>query len=395
MTALLIASLSCIIWIYLLAARGGFWRAAQRDDTRLTMATEVIQWPRVVAVIPARNEAAVIGGTIASLLRQDYRGGLALIVVDDHSSDATAAVVRHAAAAGSASDRVTVLAAPNLPDGWTGKLWAVHRGVSHAQALPEPPDYLLLTDADIHYTDDLLTALVRRSVRDHLVLTSLMARLRSQSLAERAFVPAFIFFFQMLYPFAWVNRTDRTTAAAAGGCMLVHCRSLQAAGGIEAIRGELIDDCALARLLKAHGPIWLGLTERVRSVRAYSTLDEIRRMVIRCAYAQLQFSPWRLACTTATMIVTFLAPPVLALLGSGTTQLLGALAWALMALAFQPTLRLYALAPWWGLALPAIAATYVVFTLDSAYQHMRGRGGEWKGRVRGGISAREVSGHRR
>jgi hopene-associated glycosyltransferase HpnB len=395
MTALLIASLSCIIWIYLLAARGGFWRAAQRDDARPAMATQDVQWPRVVAVMPARNEAAVVGETIASLLRQDYRGGLALIVVDDHSSDDTAAVARHAAAAASASDRVTVLAAPNLPDGWTGKLWAVHRGVSHAQTLPEPPEYLLLTDADIHYADDLLTALVRRTVRDHLVLTSLMARLRCQGFAERALIPAFIFFFQMLYPFAWVNRTDRATAAAAGGCMLVHRRSLQAAGGIEAIRAELIDDCALARLLKGYGPIWLGLTGRVRSVRAYSSLDEIRRMVVRCAYAQLQFSPWRLACATVTMIVTFLAPPVLALLGSGTTQLLGALAWAQMALAFQPTLRLYAVSPWWGLALPAIAATYVVFTLNSAYQHMRGRGGEWKGRVYCRISSHEASGHRR
>ena len=395
MTALLIASLSCVIWFYLLAARGGFWRAAQRDDPRLAVATQDAQWPRVVAVIPARNEAAVVGETIASLLRQDYRGDLALIVVDDHSSDDTAAVARQAAAAASASDRVTVLAAPSLPDGWTGKLWAVHRGVGVAQALPEPPDYLLLTDADVIYADDLLTALVRRTVRDHLVLTSLMARLRCQSIAERALIPAFIFFFQMLYPFAWVNRTDRATAAAAGGCMLVHRRSLQAAGGIEAIRGELIDDCALARLLKGYGPIWLGLTERVRSVRAYSSLDEIRRMVVRCAYAQLQFSPWRLACATAAMIVTFLAPPVLALLGSGTAQLLAALAWAQMALAFQPTLRLYAVSPWWGLALPAIAATYVVFTLDSAYQHMRGRGGEWKGRVHCRMSSREASGHHR
>jgi hopene-associated glycosyltransferase HpnB len=304
-------------------------------------------------------------------------------------------VARQAAAAASASDRVTVLAAPSLPDGWTGKLWAVHRGVGVAQTLPEPPDYLLLTDADVVYADDMLTALVRRTVRDHLVLTSLMARLRCQSFAERALIPAFIFFFQMLYPFAWVNRTDRATAAAAGGCMLVHRRSLQAAGGVEAIRGELIDDCALARLLKGYGPIWLGLTERVRSVRAYSSLDEIRRMVVRCAYAQLQFSPWRLACATAAMIVSFLAPPVLALLGNGTAQWLGALAWAQMALAFQPTLRLHAVSPWWGLALPAIAATYVVFTLDSAYQHMRGRGGEWKGRVHCRISSREASGHRR
>jgi len=392
MTVLLVALLSCVIWVYLLAARGSFWRAAQRDDGRVTTGAGDVHRPSVVAVIPARNEAMVIGGTIASLLRQDYPGNLEVIVVDDHSTDGTADAARHAAAAGSASNRVTVLQAPSLPDGWTGKLWAMHRGISHAESLPEPPDYLLLTDADIHYADDTLTELVGRAVRDRLLLTSLMARLRCQSFVERAMIPAFVFFFQMLYPFTWVNRADRATAAAAGGCMLVLRRALQAAGGIEAIRGELIDDCALAGLLKNHGPIWLGLTERVRSVRAYASVADIRRMVARCAYAQLRFSPWRLAGATAAMIVAYLAPPALSLFGSGAAQLLGALAWAQMALAFQPTLRLYGVSPWWGLALPAIAATYVVFTLDSAYQHWRGRGGEWKGRIHRRTSSGEVSG---
>lgn len=392
MTVLLVALLSCVIWVYLLAARGSFWRAAQRDDGRMMTGAGDVHRPSVVAVIPARNEAMVIGGTIASLLRQDYPGNLEVIVVDDHSTDGTADAARHAAAAGSASNRVTVLQAPSLPDGWTGKLWAMHRGISHAESLPEPPDYLLLTDADIHYADDTLTELVGRAVRDRLLLTSLMARLRCQSFVERAMIPAFVFFFQMLYPFTWVNRADRATAAAAGGCMLVLRRALQAAGGIEAIRGELIDDCALAGLLKNHGPIWLGLTERVRSVRAYASVADIRRMVARCAYAQLRFSPWRLAGATAAMIVAYLAPPALSLFGSGAAQLLGALAWAQMALAFQPTLRLYGVSPWWGLALPAIAATYVVFTLDSAYQHWRGRGGEWKGRIHRRTSSGEVSG---
>jgi hopene-associated glycosyltransferase HpnB len=238
-----------------------------------------------------------------------------------------------------------------------------------------------LTDADICFAAETLTDLVRRSVHGRLVLTSLMAKLRCQSLAERACIPAFIFFFQMLYPFAWVNRPERSTAAAAGGCMLVQRATLQAAGGIELIRGELIDDCALARLLKGHGPIWLGLTERVRSIRPNASLAEIRHMVARSAYAQLRFSPWRLAGTTAAMIVTFVLPPGLALLSSGAPQWLGALAWMLMALSVQPTLRLYAVSPAWGLALPGIAALYVGFTLDSAYQHRRGRGGAWKGRI--------------
>jgi hopene-associated glycosyltransferase HpnB len=379
--ALLIASLSCVIWVYLLTARGGFWRAAQRDDAREAMAAEVSSWPRVVAVIPARDEAEIIGESIASLLQQDYRGDFAVIVVDDHSSDGTAAVARHAATAAAASDRVIVLSAPPLPGGWTGKLWAQHHGVNHARTLPEPPDYLLLTDADIRHAADTLTALVGRAVRDRTVLTSLMASLHCEKLAERAMIPAFIFFFQMLYPFAWVNRANRATAAAAGGCMLVRCQSLQAAGGVEAIRSELIDDCALARLLKSHGPIWLGLTRRVHSVRAYANVGEIRDMIVRSAYAQLRFSPWWLAFTTAAMLVVYVAPPILALLGSGMAQLLGVLAWVLMTLAFQPTLHFYRVSPWWGVALPAIAAWYLVFTLESAYRHMRGRGGEWKGRV--------------
>jgi hopene-associated glycosyltransferase HpnB len=287
---------------------------------------------------------------------------------------------------------VTVLAAPSLPAGWTGKLWAVKHGADHVLASSRPPDYLLLTDADIHYAVDTLTTLVQRALRERLVLTSLMAKLHCRSIAERALIPAFVYYFQMLYPFAWVNRADRATAAAAGGCMLVQRRSLQAAGGIEAIRGELIDDCALARLLKRHGPIWLGLTERAQSVRAFASLAEIRRTIVRCGYAQLRFSPWLLAGAVAAMLLTYLAPPALALFGSGAAQLLGALAWAQMALALQPTLRFYAVSPWWGLALPAIAATYVGFTIDSAYQHWRGRGGEWKGRVHREIASREASG---
>lgn len=393
MTALFIAALSCIVWIYLLAARGGFWRAAQRDDARVTMPREGMVWPRVVAVIPARDEALLIGETIAALLRQDYPGSLAVIVVDDHSTDDTAAVARRAAAAMNGSERVIVLAAPRLPDGWTGKLWALNHGINHAEAWSEAPDYLLLTDADIRYADDTLTDLVWRTVRERLVLTSLLARLRCVSLAERVLIPAFVFFFQMLYPFAWVNRADRTTAAAAGGCVLVQRRSLQAAGGIEAIRGELIDDCALARLLKRQGPIWLGLSKRVTSARAYSSIADIRHMIARCAYAQLRFSQWWLAAVTAAMLVTFLAPPLLTLVGSGTARFLGALAWAQMAVAMQPILRFYGVSPWWGLALPAIAAAYLVFTLDSAYQHLRGKGGEWKGRVHRETSSREIPRH--
>ena len=386
MMALLLASISCATWVYLLAARGGFWRASVRDDVVAILPT--ITRPRVIAVVPARNEAELISGCIGSLLSQDYGNAFSVIVVDDHSIDGTALAARNAATEAAAPDRVVVLAAPTLPDGWTGKLWALNHGVNHACSLPEPPDYILLTDADIRHAVDMLTSLVARTVRDHTVLTSLMAKLRCETFGERAMIPAFIFFFQMLYPFAWVNRAERPTAAAAGGCMLVHRRSLEAAGGLEAVRDKLIDDCALARLLKSRGPIWLGLTERVRSVRAYPSFGEIRHMIVRTAFAQLEFSPWWLALTVLAMAVTYIVPPALTVFGSGVPRLLGAMAWAQMTMALQPTLRFYRVSPWWGLALPAIAGAYLLFTIESAYRHMRGRGGEWKGRVHLRISRR-------
>jgi hopene-associated glycosyltransferase HpnB len=268
-----------------------------------------------------------------------------------------------------------------LPPGWTGKLWAVHQGVGHATGLPEAPDYLLLTDADITYAPDALARLVARAQASGTVLTSLMAKLRCESVAERVFVPAFIYFFQMLYPFAWVNRRDHKMAAAAGGCMLVRPRALASAGGIAAIRGALIDDCALGAALKRQGPIWLGLTERVVSARPYEHVDDIRRMVARSAYAQLHYSPWLLVGCIIGMALTYLAAPLLALLGHGSAQALGAAAFALMFMSYQPILRFYRRSPLWGLALPVIALAYMAFTVDSAYQHGRGRGGLWKGRV--------------
>jgi hopene-associated glycosyltransferase HpnB len=332
-------------------------------------------------VIPARNEAAGIADTLASLLRQDYPGPYTVVVVDDDSSDSTADIARRIAAEMGAAQRLQVIAGTPLPGGWTGKLWAVKQGVDAAMGRPEPPDYLLLSDADIVYAPQVLRALVVRAITGRLVLTSLMVKLRCESVAERALIPAFVFFFQMLYPFRWVNRGDRATAAAAGGCMLVRADALRAAGGIAAIRSALIDDCALARLLKARGPIWLGLTERAHSSRPYPAIQDIRRMVARSAYAQLRYSPLLLAGTTVGMGLTYLAPPLLVLFADGPAQWLGLLAWGLMAVAFQPTLQLYRRSPLWGLALPAIALCYMLFTLDSGLQHARGKGGLWKGRV--------------
>lgn len=373
-----IAGTGLAIWLYLVAARGNFWLCSQRDDWK---PAAPLAWPRITAVVPARNEAHGIAACIGSLLRQDYPGNWSVILVDDGSDDGTAGLAHAAAAAVNKAASLQVIEGRPLPAGWTGKLWAVRQGIEAAQNMVPPPDYLLLTDADIVYQPDVLKDLAAQAANEKLVLTSLMVKLRCESPAERGLIPAFIFFFQMLYPFSWVNRRDRATAAAAGGCMLVRADVLRQAGGIEAIRGALIDDCALARILKAHGPIWLGLTERVHSIRPYPDIEEIRRMVARSAYAQLQYSPLLLAGTVLGMALTYLAPPLMTLFADGNARIFGLAAWGLMALAFQPTLRLYRLSPLWGLVLPAIATCYMLFTLDSALQFARGKGGQWKGRI--------------
>ena len=379
----LLAVLCLATWLYLIGARGMFWLGSVRDADA---AAAPASWPPVAVVIPARNEAECIGESIRSVLGQDYAGPLNVILVDDDSSDGTADIARRAAAN---SDRpLNIVASGPLPAGWTGKLWALRRGVEAAGRLTGAPAYLLLTDADIAHAPDTVSWLVAKAEGKQRVLVSLMAKLRCESLAERAHVPAFIYFFQMLYPFAWVNRPAAATAAAAGGCVLVRADALRAAGGIESIRDALIDDCALARRLKTQGPIWLGLTERARSIRPYPRWADIRRMVTRSAYAQLRYSPLLLVGTTAGMALTFLVAPLLAVFAGGLPQLLGLATWILMAVSFQPTLRLYALSPLWGVALPAIALLYMLYTVESAIQYMSGSGGAWKGRVQANVSAR-------
>lgn len=380
----LIASMVLVIWLYLIAARGGFWRAADRDDPSAGVVSG--GWPSVTAVIPARDEADCVGQTVASLLRQNYPGEFNVVLIDDQSRDATALVARDAAVALGAGGRLTVLSGRALPAGWTGKLWAQQQGVEGCETTPRPPDYILFTDADIVYAPDALQMLAARAHAGDLVLTSLMAKLRCKSFAERMFVPAFIFFFQMLYPFAWASDPRRATAAAAGGCMLVKRETLRDAGGLAAIRDALIDDCALAKLLKAHGPISIALTDRVHSIRAYPEIDDIRRMVSRTAYAQLRYSPLMLIGTVLGLALTYLAPVGLALLATGVPQFIGIFVWLLMALAFRPVLRFYRLSTLWAPVLPVIAAMYMAFTLDSAYQHARGRGGMWKGRAQANVA---------
>jgi hopene-associated glycosyltransferase HpnB len=377
-----IAALALAIWIYLLRGRGGFWLCREHDGKPLP---EPARWPRVTAVIPARNEAEGIAASIGSLARQDYPGAFSIVLVDDDSDDGTAGLARRAAATLPADHSFTLIRSRGVAPGWTGKLWAVRQGIEAASAAAEPPDYLLLTDADIVHAPNSVRALVARAERQGTVLTSLMAMLRCETLAERIHVPAFVYFFQMLFPFAWANDPRRPTAAAAGGCMLVKADALHAAGGVESIRGALIDDCSLARKMKAVGPIWLGLTGRVSSIRPYDWA-EAKRMISRSAYAQLDNSPLILAAMTLGMALTFLAGPLLVLFGNDLARLVGAVTWILMAMSFQPMLRFYRMSPLWGLALPAIALAYMIYTWDSAWRTVRGRGGEWKGRVQAGAS---------
>ena len=399
MIALVLALLSLAIWLVLVFARDGFWLTRERDtrapgrapaqagvqdrvhsirDPGLLPAQERDGvWPAVTAIVPARDEAEVIAHSIGSLAAQDYPGPFNILLVDDSSTDGTADIAH-----GVGSDRLRVLGGAPLAAGWTGKLWAVSQGVA---AAGQAPDYLLLTDADIAHAPDTLRSLVARAVAEERVLVSLMARLRCESLAERALIPAFVWFFQMLYPFAAVNRRGRGPGAAAGGVMLVERGALERAGGIAAVRSALIDDCAFGALMKRHGAVWLGLTDRAVSIRRYDTWSSVAAMISRSAYAQLGYSPVVLAGTTLGLALTYLVPPLFAIFAHGVPQYAAIGAWALMALAFQPMLRFYRRSPLWGLALPLIATFYAGCTLLSAWQHVRGRGGMWKGRAQAAL----------
>lgn len=372
---LALALVACAAWAYLLLARGFFWlpRLLPRAPAPATL-------PSVTIIVPARNEAAHVGEAVASLLPQSYRGDFSLLLVDDHSSDSTAETARAAALSCGRADRLAIVAARALPPGWTGKLWALAEGVRAVEARAAPPDLLLFTDADIaHHPANLaeLVACLEAGKRD---LVSLMVRLRCDSIAERFLIPAFVFFFAMLYPFAWTDDTRRRTAAAAGGCVLVRREAFARAGGFAAIKGELIDDCALARLMKRHGPIRLAMTQETRSLRPYPRIGDVAAMVARTAYTQLGRNPLLLAGTVLGMAAVYLAPPLL-LLAGGVPAWLGLAAWAAMALCYAPMLRFYGCSLLWAPLLPAVAAVYLAATVQSALRHYRGRGGEWKGRV--------------
>jgi hopene-associated glycosyltransferase HpnB len=387
---LLLVSLVCLaIWLVLALGRSWFWRF-RTPKSGASLSASGLQ-PSVIAVIPARDEAAHIGGCVTALLKQKYSGSFTVIVVDDASADATTEVALKAAAALGCPERLHVLPARKLPEGWSGKVWAQSEGcelIKRGILQGDPaPTYIWFTDADIIHRDHVLAGLVSEAEQFGLVLNSHMVHLRCKSFAERALVPAFVFFFAMLYPFEAVSDPKRRAGAAAGGSMLLNRVALDAAGGMNEVRKALIDDCALGIMMKRQGPIRLALGQASFSIRPYPEFIDIWRMITRTAYTQLRYSPIILAGTVLGLVLTYIAPPVLALSGLGLPSLLGALAWALMTICFVPIARLYRRSVVWGLALPLIASFYLAATLGSAWQHWRGRGGTWKDRHQGSALA--------
>lgn len=378
---LVITFLPVLIWIGLLIFRGAFWQVSEVLEDM----GKGNSFPTVCAVIPARNEADLIGKTLKSMLCQDYLGTFNIVLVDDNSSDGTAEVALKTADNLNKTQNLYIINALPLAPLWSGKLWAVEQGIIKASTFN--PDYYLLADADIEHDSSNLTRLVTKAVKQNLDLASIMVRLRCESFWERLLIPAFVFFFQKLYPFCWVNDPNKSTAAAAGGCILIRRDALERIGGIQVIKQALIDDCALAGAVKngISNPIWLGLSNLTYSLREYNSLDTIWNMVARTAYTQLNYSPMLLVGTLLGMTLVYLISPLGLLLGLVMSNWLiaglGLLGWLLMAFAYYPTIRFYHCSLIYAFCLPVIAFLYTLMTIDSALRHWQGKGGAWKGRV--------------
>jgi hopene-associated glycosyltransferase HpnB len=386
-----VAAASLASWVGLLLARGWFWWPSPRLSDAVPD-TEPL--PAVVAVIPARDEAEILPRTLPTVLGQMYSSALHVVLVDDCSNDGTSTVAQATADGSSHPERLTVLQGAPRPKGWAGKLWALEQGMEHAKDRPgeRPPEYLWFTDADVVHGDEVLGRLVRRAESGPLDLVSVMATLRVDSFWDRLLIPAFVYFFAMLYPFRFVRSPRRRTAGAAGGCVLVRRTSLEQAGGLYAIRSALIDDCALGRLIKrGDGRLWLGYSREVRSVRRYGSLGSVWAMVSRSAYTQLGHSPPLLLATVLGMLFLYALPPCAAL-GGGVALLfahplglpllaVGGVAWLLMAISFAPLLRWHGAGAWTAGCLPLAGALYTAMTVSSACRHHRGIGGAWKGRT--------------
>jgi len=383
--ALVLAVVSLLVWIVLTFLRGAFWQLLAFDDD-VSKQDSLDRWPRVVTIVPARNEAETIARTVASLVKQDYPGELRAVVVDDHSEDGTGAQAREAAERAGASERVLILQGAALESGWTGKLLAMQQGV--VSAVAREADYFWFTDADIEHEPDTLRRVVQRAEKGALDLVSLMALSQVNSFAERLLIPPFLYFFLKLYPPAWTASRKRNTAGAAGGCILLKRTALERIGGLAAIRGEVIDDCTLARAVKrTGGGIWMGLTRKSISLRTYRSFTEIQDLIARTAFTQLGYSWLALAGTLLAMLVTYLLPVIFTFSARPVLWRLGLAAWALMAITYLPTVRFYQLSPLWAAALPAAAGFYTYATWLSAVRYWLGRGGQWKGRAQAPVKS--------
>jgi hopene-associated glycosyltransferase HpnB len=376
---LILTIISLCIWVVLTFLRGAFWQLSAFDDD-LAKPQSLNSWPSVFAVVPARNEAGTVALSVGSLVKQDYPGEFRVIVVDDHSEDGTGALAQDAGAQAGAAERVDILQAAALQPGWTGKLWALQQGVEKAGS--HAAEYFWFTDADIEHAPDTLRRLTARAESGNLDLVSLMVLLQAKSLPERLLIPAFLYFFLKLYPPQWIADKTSKTAGAAGGCVLLKRQALEHIGGLAAIRSEVIDDCALARAVKrSGGSIWMGVTRKSVSLRAYTTFGEIRDLIARTAFTQLGYSSWLLAGTLLGMLLTYVVPVVFTFSARPVAWRLSLATWVLMVITYLPTARFYGLSPLWAPLLPLAAVFYSYATWLSALRYWLGRGGQWKGRA--------------
>jgi hopene-associated glycosyltransferase HpnB len=377
--SIILAGVALLTWIFLTFFRGSFWQLSPFDDD-VARHDSLQRWPRVVAIVPARNEAETISLTLESLISQDYPGELQIVLVDDHSEDATAMLAQRLVEAGGAANRVTILQAAPLEAGWTGKLWALEQGLVKAASCT--PEYFWFTDADIAHAPDTARRLVARAESGQLDLVSLMVLLQAKAFPERLLIPPFLYFFLKLYPPKWIADPKSHTAGAAGGCILLRREALERMGGLSIIRKEVIDDCALARVVKGNGgTIWMGLTRKSVSLRNYARFGQIRDLIARTAFTQLDYSGLLLLGTIVGMLLAYLLPVVLAFGAQPVVWRMSLAAWALMTITYLPTMRFYRLSPLWAPVLPLAAAFYAYATCLSAARFWLGRGGQWKGRA--------------
>ena len=371
MLLLTLSTLTLLAWLYLTFLHGRFWQPLVDFSAEPPKA-----WPSVTIIVPARNEAESLPRSLPSWLKQDYPGEWRVVLVDDHSTDGTGALAQDIATKSGKSDKLQILNAPDLPKGWSGKVAAQHHCVSQSSS-----DYILFTDADIEHPPHSLKRLMARSLKDQLDLNSLMVRLNCQSFAEKLLIPAFVFFFALLYPFRRANDPTSRVAAAAGGVMLVNRAKLEGIGGMARIKNALIDDCALARAIKDNkGRIRLTLARDVLSLRPYPTIGDVWDMIARTAFTQLHYSPLLLAGSVLGLALLFFVPVVVPLVGTPAAALTSLTAWLVMAGIYWPLVAFYRLPVWWALLLPAAALIYILATLDSARRYWQGKGGQWKGR---------------